>query len=144
MWLQDFLPIFPKIAVRQSVGGCGATEGNSKPCKPFSPTQYVVIRVQQCYKQSTYWANKWHPISAPQLYYWDSKTMLVRRKGDSSVTPVLCARPILGPRPSTILARKAAQRRMFLCDRAQVAWGGEGIWRGGSPTRWGRFCKMFS
>ena len=31
---------FPKIAVNQSVGGCGAAEGNSKPCKPFSPTQY--------------------------------------------------------------------------------------------------------
>merc|ERR1719264_1851119 len=38
-WLRDFLPIFPKIAVRQSVGGCGAAEGNSKPCRPFSPTQ---------------------------------------------------------------------------------------------------------
>ena len=38
-WLQDFLQIFPKIAVRQSLGGCGAAEGNSKPCKPFSPTQ---------------------------------------------------------------------------------------------------------
>ena len=39
-WLRDFLPIFPKIAVRQTVGGHGAAEGNSKPCKPFSPTQY--------------------------------------------------------------------------------------------------------
>ena len=26
MWLRDFLPIFQKIAVRQSVGGCGAAE----------------------------------------------------------------------------------------------------------------------
>ena len=39
-WLRDFLRIFPKIAVRQTVGVCGAAEGNSKPCKPFSPTQY--------------------------------------------------------------------------------------------------------
>ena len=31
------------IEVRQTVGGCGAAEGNSKPCKPFSPTQYYVI-----------------------------------------------------------------------------------------------------
>ena len=23
-----------------NMGGCGAAEGNSKPCKPFSPTQY--------------------------------------------------------------------------------------------------------
>ena len=38
-WLRDFLPIFPKIAVRQTVGGRGAADGNSKPCKPFSPTQ---------------------------------------------------------------------------------------------------------
>ena len=38
-WLWDFLPIFPKIAVRQTVGGCGASEGNSKSCKPFFPTQ---------------------------------------------------------------------------------------------------------
>ena len=31
-WLRDFLPIFPKIAVRQTVGGRGrgAAEGNSK------------------------------------------------------------------------------------------------------------------
>ena len=40
-WLSDFLPIFPKIAVRQTVGGRGAVEGNSRPCKPFSPTQYI-------------------------------------------------------------------------------------------------------
>ena len=40
-WLRVFLPIFPKIAVRQTVGDCGAAEGNSKPCKPFSPTQYI-------------------------------------------------------------------------------------------------------
>ena len=38
-----FLPIVPKIAVRQTVGGLGAAEGNSKPCKPFSPTQYVYL-----------------------------------------------------------------------------------------------------
>ena len=41
-WLRDFLPIFPKIAVRQTVGGRGVAEGNSKLCKPFSPTQYFV------------------------------------------------------------------------------------------------------
>ena len=39
-WFRDFLPMFPKITLRQSVGGCGAAKGNSKPCKPFSPTQY--------------------------------------------------------------------------------------------------------
>ena len=38
--LRDFLPIFPKIAVRQTVGGRGAAERNSKPYKPFSSTQY--------------------------------------------------------------------------------------------------------
>ena len=27
--------------MRQAVGGCGAAEGNSRPWKPFSPTQYV-------------------------------------------------------------------------------------------------------
>ena len=37
-WLRDFLTIFRKIAVRQTVGDCGAAEGNSKSCKPFSPT----------------------------------------------------------------------------------------------------------
>ena len=36
---------FPKIAVRQSVGGCGAAEENSKPCKPFSPTRYVIGKI---------------------------------------------------------------------------------------------------
>ena len=36
-WLRDFLPIVPKIAVRQTVGGRGAAEGNSNSCKPFSP-----------------------------------------------------------------------------------------------------------
>ena len=41
MWLREFLPIFPKIAVRQTVGGRGAAEVNSKPCKHFSPTQYI-------------------------------------------------------------------------------------------------------
>ena len=25
------------------MGGCGAAEGNSKPCKPFSPTQYFNV-----------------------------------------------------------------------------------------------------
>ena len=40
-WLRDFLPIFPKIAVRQTVVGRGAAEGNSKPCKPFT-TQYIL------------------------------------------------------------------------------------------------------
>ena len=34
------MPIFSKIAVGQTVGGRGAAEGNSKPCKPYSPTQY--------------------------------------------------------------------------------------------------------
>ena len=38
-WSRDYLPIVPKIAVRQTVGGCGAAEGNLKPCRPFSPTQ---------------------------------------------------------------------------------------------------------
>ena len=38
-WLRDFRPIFPKIAVRQTVGGHGAAEGNSKPCN--RPTQYA-------------------------------------------------------------------------------------------------------
>ena len=38
-WLRDFLPIFLKTAVRQTMGGPGAAEGNSKPYKPFSPTQ---------------------------------------------------------------------------------------------------------
>ena len=38
MWLRYFLPIFSKIAVRQTVGGRGAAEGNSKPSKRFSPT----------------------------------------------------------------------------------------------------------
>ena len=36
-WLRDFLPMFPKIAVRQTAGGCGEADGNSKPC---NPTQY--------------------------------------------------------------------------------------------------------
>ena len=39
-WLRDCLPIFPKIAVRQSMGGCWAAEGNSKPCK--SPRVHTV------------------------------------------------------------------------------------------------------
>ena len=39
-WLRDFLPIFPKIAVRQTVGGHGAAEGNIQTLKAFSPTQY--------------------------------------------------------------------------------------------------------
>ena len=42
-WLRYFLPIFPKIAVRQTVEGRGAAEGNSKQCKPFCPTQYMYI-----------------------------------------------------------------------------------------------------
>ena len=25
------------------MGGCGAAEGNSKPCKPFCPTQYIQL-----------------------------------------------------------------------------------------------------
>ena len=25
------------------MGGRGAAEGNSKPCKPFSPTQYIML-----------------------------------------------------------------------------------------------------
>ena len=49
-WLRVFLPIFPKIAVRQTVGDCGAAEGNSKPCKPFSPTQYTILTLcRVCY-----------------------------------------------------------------------------------------------
>ena len=44
-WLRYFLPIFTKIAVRQRVGGRGAAEGNSKPCKPFSPTQYNLPKI---------------------------------------------------------------------------------------------------
>ena len=40
-WLLDSLPIFPKNAVRQALGGRGAAEGNSKQCKPFSPTLYI-------------------------------------------------------------------------------------------------------
>ena len=35
--LRYFLPIF---LVSQTVGGRGAAEGNKKPFKPFSPTQY--------------------------------------------------------------------------------------------------------
>ena len=27
----------------KSVGDCRAAEGNSKPCKPFSPTQYKFV-----------------------------------------------------------------------------------------------------
>ena len=47
-WLRDFLPTFhfPKIAVRQTVGGRGAAEDNSKLCKPFSPTQYIRREIQ--------------------------------------------------------------------------------------------------
>ena len=39
-WLRDFLPIFPKTAVRQTVEGHWAPEGNSKLCEPLSPTLY--------------------------------------------------------------------------------------------------------
>ena len=49
-WLRDFLPIFPKITVRQTVGGRGAAEGNLKPCKPFSPmcTLEPACKVHRC------------------------------------------------------------------------------------------------
>ena len=44
-WLRYFLPIFPKIAVRQTVGGRGAAEGNTKLCQSFSPTQCIKAQV---------------------------------------------------------------------------------------------------
>ena len=51
-WLHDFLPIFPKIGVRQSVG-------DSKPCKPFSPTQTLALdcflRGETEYVCSSWW-----------------------------------------------------------------------------------------
>ena len=52
-WLIDFLPIFPKIAVRQAVGGRGAAEGNSKLSKPFIPTQYFRPMTDACECEST-------------------------------------------------------------------------------------------
>ena len=67
-WLRDFLPIFPKIAVRQTVGGRGAAEGNSKPCKPFSPTQYSGRRLQ------------WHPRGSAKVALSPTVTLTAATK----------------------------------------------------------------
>ena len=63
-WLRVFLPIFPKIAVRQTVGDCGAAEGNSKPCKPVSPTQYIK---RSCQSRKAFRPNFWSIVYCEQI-----------------------------------------------------------------------------
>ena len=85
--------------------GCGAAEGNSKPYKPFSPTQYIPMLSKQLKLRSpTYEGANFHP--------WFSN----QTDADARARQPLLIQFF----PQTSARGRAS--RVILMDRASVIW----------------------
>ena len=86
LWLvrgcENSPPIFEKMAERQTVGGRRAEAGNSKPRKPFSPTQYSTPEMWQLYDS----------YSNPSRFILGEPRFSLKPRRDSSLALILCWR----------------------------------------------------